>query len=307
VESTLQAGHIFGADGAFSTIRSFLQRRTRFDYCQTYSSQAYKELAMPPTQSGDWPLQPNALHIWPRGQHMLIAFPNMDQSFTCSLHMPYEGKISYASVRSDQDVVQLFHSSFPDVIDLIPGLAEEYMSHPHNAMVTIRCNPWVIEDKFVLIGDAAHAIYPSYGQGTNAGSEDCRILFEALAEHNHNWGAALADYQRLRKPNADAIADLSERHFVELRDLVGDQYFLLRKEVERRINKLYPDKFQDLYSMITFSTMPYVDALDIDRQQRVLVDRLMAAEDFERRWHSGESDNLIHEMMNSQPCEPISL
>jgi kynurenine 3-monooxygenase len=161
----------------------------------------------------------------------------------------------------------------------------------------------VIEDKVILIGDAAHAIFPSYGQGANAGSEDCRVLFESLERQGHDWSRALADYQALRKPNADAIADLSVRHFIELRDLVGDARFLLRKEVERRINKLYPHKFQDLYSMVTFTTMPYVDALDIDQQQRVLVDNIMATQEFDRRWLSGEGDNIIQEIMNPQSCE----
>jgi len=302
-ESTYPAGIVFGADGAYSAVRSFVQRRPRFDYSQVYSTQAYKEMSMPPAANGDWPLQPNALHIWPRGQHMLIAFANTGHSFTVALHMPYEGKISFASVRSGEDVTQLFRDSFPDAIGLMPKLVEEYLGHPHNSMVTIRCNPWVFEDKVALIGDAAHAIYPSYGQGANAGSEDCRVLLESLERHGHHWGRALAEYQALRKPNADAIADLSDRHFVELRDLVGDRRFQLRKEVERRINKLYPERFRDLYSMVTFTTMPYVDALETDRQQSVVVDGILAADDFERRWRCGDIDGMIHDAMTSDSRE----
>jgi kynurenine 3-monooxygenase len=229
---------------------------------------------------------------------MLIAFPNTDHSFTCSLHMPHQGPVSYASVRSGRDLTELFEKSFPDAIGLLPRLGEEFMFRPHNSMVTIRCSPWIVEDSVALIGDAAHAIYPSYGQGANAGAEDCRVLLECLEAQHHDWSSALAQYEALRKPNADAIADLSEQHFIELRDLVGDSTFLLRKEVERRINKLYPDKFRDLYSMVTFTTMPYLDAVEMDRQMQVLVDRIISTEDFAHEWNSGRRDPMIREIMD---------
>jgi kynurenine 3-monooxygenase len=296
--SSRQTRHIFAADGAFSTVRYFSQRRSRFDFSQVYSTQAYKELTMPALANGDWPLDPNVLHIWPRGNYMLIGFPNTDHTFTCSLHMPYEGEISHGSMRSAEEGLALFRKSFADAIPLMPNLAEEYIAHPPNAMVTIRCNPWTFEDKLVLIGDAAHAIYPSYGQGANAGAEDCRVLMECLERHGHQWLPALQEFQALRKPNADAIADLSDRHFIELRDLVGDPQFLLRKEVERRINRLYPESFKDLYSMVTFTDMPYVDALRIDQRQRVLVERILAYQHLDRMWQSGEIDAVIHEVMN---------
>jgi len=283
-----------------------LQRRTGFNYSQTYSAQAYKELSMPATATGDWPLEPNALHIWPRGHHMLIAFPNADRTFTCSLHMPCEGRGSHALLRSGKDVLRLFRNEFPDAVDLMPRLVDDYLRRPQTAMVTIRCSPWTIGEKVIFIGDAAHAIYPSYGQGANAGFEDCRILMECLERHGHSWKPALAEYQALRKVNTDAIADLSDRHFIELRDLVGDQRFLLRKEVERRINKLYPDKFKDLYSMVTFTTMPYADAMKVDQRQKMLVDQVLGSDDFEQLWRHNKIDAAIHQIMRAQELEPVS-
>jgi kynurenine 3-monooxygenase len=300
VESSCQAERIFAADGAFSTLRYLVQRRTRFDYSQVFSTQAYREMAMPAKASGDWPLEPHAIHIWPRKNYMLIGFPNTDRSFTCSLHLPWEGDISHASLRTEADVAKLFAKSFHDAVPLMPNFARDFISHPPNSMNTIRCSPWIFKDRLVLIGDAAHAIYPSYGQGANAGFEDCRILFESLERHGHLWPAALREYQTLRKPNADAIADLSERHFIELRDLVGDPRFLLRKEIERRINKLYPDRFRDLYSMVTFTAVPYVDALRLHEKQRIVVDQILEIDDCERKLHSGEVDGLIHELMNRE-------
>jgi kynurenine 3-monooxygenase len=299
-ESTRRAERIFAADGAFSALRYFAQRRTCFDYSQIYSTQAYKEMTMPASASGDWPLEVHAIHIWPRKDYMLIAFPNTDHTFTCSLHLPWQGDISYNSIRSEIDIAQLFAKSFPDAMPLMPNLDHEFIAHRPNAMVTVRCNPWVFDDKLILIGDAAHAIYPSYGQGANAGFEDCRILIECLKRHDHEWCAALREYQALRKPNTDAIADLSERHFIELRDLVGDRQFLLRKEIERLINKLYPDRFRDLYSMVTFTTMSYVDALRFYEKQRFLVDRILEIDDCGHKLRSGEIGGLIHELMNQE-------
>lgn len=299
-ESSRRAERIFAADGAFSTLRYLAQRRTGFDYSQVYCTQAYKEMVMPAAGGGDWPLDAHAIHIWPRKNYMLIGFPNTDHTFTCSLHLPWEGEISHASIRSEACVAQLFANSFPDALPLMPDFARDFIAHPPNSMITIRCSPWSFEDKLILIGDAAHAIYPSYGQGANAGFEDCRILFECLERHSHEWSPALREYQALRKPNADAIADLSELHFIELRDLVSDRQFLLRKEIERKINKLYPERFKDLYSMVTFTTMPYVDALRLHEKQRVIVDRILEVDDCDRKLHSGEVDQLIHELMNRE-------
>ncbi len=293
-EFTRAAERIVAADGAFSPVRGLALRHKRFDYSQEYSSQAYKELHMPPRADGSWAMEKNALHIWPRGDYMLIAFPNADASFTCSLHLPWEGELSHAALREDADVLRLFESSFPDALPLLPDLLRDVRQSPPSAMATIRCQPWALGPHVVLIGDAAHAVLPSYGQGANAGFEDCRLLAEALERHGHDWGAAVRDFQARRKPDADAIAQLCQEHFVELRALVGDARFLLRKEVERRLNQLCPQRFLDLYSMVSFTHMTYVEALLADQRQRHVVDGLLATYDFERRFRAGKGDALLH-------------
>lgn len=286
---------VFGSDGAHSIVRSQMQKK-RFDYCQHYWQQGYKELGVPSSTEG-WTSEKNVLHIWPRGGYMLIGFPNTDGSFTCSLHVPFEGPISFEAIKTQADLLGLFESSFPDVIERAPNIVEDFFRNPPNPMVTIKCSPWTFHDRVSLIGDAAHAIYPSYGQGANAGFEDCVTLDECLDEHGEDWKTVLTEYEKRRKPNTDAIADLCVEHFIELRDLVGDSRFLLRKDIERRINLRYPEKYKDLYSMITFTCMPYTEALRIDGEQRAILNRLMEVEAIQDKLASGEITSLIDEAM----------
>ena len=293
------ADRIFGSDGAHSVVRLQMQKKNRFDFCQQYWQQGYKELHVPASNEG-WTAEKNALHIWPRGGYMLIGFPNTDGSFTCSLHIPFEGPLSFEAIRTQSDLFGLFESTFPDCVDLMPNLAEDFFTNQPNSMVTIKCSPWTYRDKVALIGDAAHAIYPSYGQGANAGFEDCLTLDACLDEHGEDWGRVLNEFERRRKPNTDAIADLCVEHFVELRDLVGDSRFLLRKEIERSINLRYPEEYKDLYSMITFTCMPYTEALRIDREQRAILDRIMSAEAVEEKVAGGKIFDLIDEAMRSR-------
>jgi kynurenine 3-monooxygenase len=287
---------IFGADGAYSTARLRMQKKTRFNFSQQYWEQGYKELSVP-LSADSWAAEKNVIHIWPRGNYMLIGFPNTDGSFTCSLHIPFEGPLSFESIKTEADLLALFENSFPDAIPHMPNLAEEFFSRPVNSMVTIKCSPWSYRDKAALIGDAAHTIYPSYGQGANAGFEDCAVLDECMDRYGEDWTALLKDFERQRKPNTDAIADLCVEHFVELRDLVGTPEFLRRKEIERRINRMYPDEYRDLYSMITFTRMPYTEALRTEREQYALVEQLMRVEDIEHKLNSGEVDHLIDGLM----------
>src|SRR5436853_343637 len=178
---TLQkADRLFGCDGAHSVIRMQMQRTSRFNYSQQYWEQGYKELCVPADVTASWAREKNVLHIWPRSNYMLIGFPNNDGSFTCSLHIPFEGKISYEAIRTEQDLRSLFKSAFPDVVDVLPHLVEDFFTNPPNTMITIKCWPWTFEDTAALIGDAAHSIYPSYGQGANAGFEDCQTLYECI-------------------------------------------------------------------------------------------------------------------------------
>jgi kynurenine 3-monooxygenase len=217
---------------------------------------------------------------------MLIGFPNVGGDFTGSLHLPFRGKLSFESLRTETDLRRLFESSFPDVLPVARALFENFFDRPVNRMTTIRCRPWNVQGKIILIGDAAHAIYPSYGQGANAGFEDCRLLQSAM-DHSKNWDEAFTQYEFFRRPNTDAIADLCIEHFVELRDRVADTNFQLRKQVERFVSDILPDSYMPLYFMISFTLIPYAEALEIERRQRGMIDRLMDVDDLRRKIQAG--------------------
>ena len=305
------ANRIFGADGSHSAVRLKMQRGQRFNFLQEYLDQGYKELSVPPAPSGNWALDGNVIHIWPRGHYMLIGFPNLDRSFTLSLHMPFEGEPSFASLRTQEDVLRLFETSFPDALPLLPNLVQDFFGRPEASMVTIRCNPWIYQDKVALIGDAAHAIVPSYGQGANSGFEDCSILGDLLAASGGDWEKTLRTFQALRRPNADAIGDLAREHFHELRYLVGDPHFLLRKRIERRINELFPDRYIPLYNLISFTCVSYVEALRRDREQRTVIDRVLESPDLLEHLESDEIRDRIECLLNetlslpAEPTEPV--
>src|SRR5450631_1309289 len=207
---------ILGADGAFSPVRGRLQKVDRFEYSQSYLAHGYKELHIP-AAAGGFALDPNALHIWPRGSSMMIALPNRDQSFTCTLFWPFAGEHGFESLRTEEEVRAFFGKHYPDAVPLMPTLADDYFQNPTGSLVTVRCSPWHWQDKVCILGDAAHAIVPFYGQGMNAAFEDCLALSQCLAKQPADRGAALAEFQALRKPNADAIADMAIANFVEMR------------------------------------------------------------------------------------------
>ena len=293
-ESRVEADRIFGCDGAFSTVRRRLQRRDLLDYSQSFVPQGYKELRLPAGAGGDWALNRNAIHIWPRGGYMLIGFANLDGSFTLALHLPFEGEPSFASIRSGDDLRALFRRDFPDVLPLLRDLEHDFFAHPVSSMVTIRCSPWTVDGKVALIGDAAHAIVPSYGQGANCGFEDCSVLHDCLESSGGGWEAALAEFEGRRKAEAEAIADLALEHFEELQERLGDAEFLLRKRIELRIAELHPDRYASLYSMISFTGLSYVEARRKDLEQRAIVDRILATPDIERALEAGQADQRIH-------------
>lgn len=246
---------IFGTDGAFSAVRNAMMKTDLFNYSQEYLSHSYKELNMKPNPGGQWKMEKNALHIWPRKKFMLIALPNLDGSFTCTLFLPRTGDESFQAIQSEAEVTQFFEKYFSDVIPFMPDFVSEYLNNPTSSLVTIKCYPWVAASSFCLLGDAAHAIVPFYGQGMNCGFEDCAILDQLI--ENENWENILPRFQQLRKPNADAIAELANKNFIEMRDLVADPYFLARKKIEAKINELYPDQFVPLYSLVSFGNTPY--------------------------------------------------
>ena len=254
------SGSIIGADGAFSAVRGQFQFRDRFSYSQSYLEHGYKELYIPPGPGGSFQMEPNALHIWPRGGYMMIALPNQDGSFTCTLFWPFEGATGFAAIKTDAELLRFFQATYPDAVRLMPTLAHDFFANPTSSLVTVRCAPWHLGDSAVLLGDAAHAIVPFYGQGANAAFEDCVTLDECLRS-SQDRRTAFATFEKQRKVHADAIADLALANFVEMRDHVASTGFLFKKRVEKVLHRLLPNSFVPLYTMISFSRVPYADAV----------------------------------------------
>lgn len=288
--------YIIGADGAFSAVRGAFQITDRFDYSQDYIDHGYKELHIPPGAAGSFQLEKNALHIWPRESFMMIALPNPDGSFTCTLFFPFEGPVSFSKLTRDSEIQHFFDSTFPDAAKLMPTLLEDYNTNPTSSLVTVRCYPWV-KNNTLLIGDAAHAIVPFFGQGMNAGFEDCRILNDLLNQHDDNWQMVLTGFQNERKKNADAIAQLALNNFIEMRDLVADADFLLRKKIEARLHQLYPNQWIPLYSMVTFhDTMPYSVAYETGQKQKKIMDEVMKRPGIEKDWEALDFKAIIESL-----------
>jgi kynurenine 3-monooxygenase len=290
---TERAEILIGADGAFSKVRAAMQRLDRFDYSQDYLRHGYKELSLPPAADGGvapapdpggggtlapgldggFALAPDALHIWPRRTFMMIALPNLDRTFTCTLFWPFEGNPSFGSLQSEAAVRAFFQETFPDFVPLMPDLDREYAQNPVGSLVTVRCKPWHAGGRAVLIGDACHAVVPFYGQGMNAAFEDCTVLNACMARHAPDWEAAFREYQSLRKENVDTLADMALDNFIEMRDRVGSRSFLVKKAVGRMLHRLFPRWYVPLYTMATFTRMPYTGAVRRARHQ----DRVVAA------------------------------
>ncbi len=288
---------IFGSDGAFSAARLTHQmQHDRFQYQQYYIDFGYKELTIPAGANGEFLMEKNALHIWPRGNYMLIALPNMDGSFTCTLFFPFEGDPSFASLNSKEKVRSFFNTTFSDAAKLMPTLEEDFFNNATASLVTVKCFPWIREDKFALIGDAAHAIVPFFGQGMNCGFEDCSVLNQLITKHVHNWNTILQEYQTLRKPDGDAIATLALNNFVEMRDKVADTTFLLQKKIEAQFSAKYPDKWTPAYSMVTFSpNIRYSEALEKGNAQQSIMDEIMQIENISEIWNSEHIENIMLE------------
>jgi len=279
---------IIGTDGAFSAVRNRLQKTDRFNYSQFYLGHGYKELVIPSAPDGVHQIDPNALHIWPRGGFMLIALANLDGSFTVTLFLPFEGNNSFEQLKNDKAVEKFFKKEFPDALELMPGLLNGFNTNPMGSLVTVRSYPWNYNDKIMLMGDAAHAIVPFYGQGMNAGFEDCSVLNELMQTHHNSWAAVMPAYTQARKRNGDAIADLAFRNFIEMRDLTAHPEFLLRKKIEARFTKKHPKKWLPLYSQVTFSHIPYADAVANAKIQDEIMDLVMELDDIEINWDSDE-------------------
>lgn len=292
-EQTATFDRIFGTDGAFSAARTRLQKTNRFNYSQYYLSHGYKELVIPANEDGSHKIDPNALHIWPRGEFMLIALANLDGSFTCTLFFPYEGETSFDSIKTGDDVMKFFSETFADAVPLMPTLVDDYFENPTSSLVTIKCSPWNYSDKVMLMGDASHAIVPFYGQGMNSGFEDCTVFDQVFEACEGDWPSAFEQFSRERKPDADAISDLALRNYIEMRDLTGDPMFLLRKKIEKRIFEKHPDKWMPLYSQVTFSHIPYHEALAEGKRQDQIMEKIMAKPNIKDVWDSVEIEHEI--------------
>ena len=300
VKSEVQSELVFGSDGAYSASRLQLQFTELYNYSQSYLEHGYKELTIEAGADGSFQLEKNVLHIWPRGGYMLIALPNIDGTFTCTLFFPYKGNPSFEILQDEKSLVTFFNEIFPDVMPLMPNLVRDFFANPTGSLMTVRCFPWIFENKLMLIGDAAHAIVPFYGQGMNCGFEDCAVLDGLIEKHNHDWNKIMPEYQQLRKPAADGIAELAINNFIEMRDLVGQPDFLLRKKIEARFNGKYPNDWMPLYSMVTFSEIPYHIALAEGKRQDKVMEQVMAMPDIESKWDSEEAEHLILKLNAAQ-------
>jgi kynurenine 3-monooxygenase len=299
---------LFGADGAYSAARlAHMLQHEKFEYHQYYIDCGYKELSIPAGKGGEFLLHKNALHIWPRKNYMLIALPNTDGSFTGTFFFPFEDRqgdtigqedLSFEKLTSIEAVNKFFNDSFPDVASFIPDLPQQFFNNPTSSLVTVKCFPWIREDKFCLIGDAAHAIVPFFGQGMNAGFEDCSVLNDLIERYDHNWATILKQFQTLRKPDADAIADLAVNNFTEMQEKTADAHFLLQKKIEAKLHEKYPDMWIPAYSQVTFSPqIRYSEALQNSRRQEAIMQEVMQMPEIESRWDSEEVMNSILEKL----------
>jgi len=276
---TVRGDVVLGTDGAHSIVRRRMQRLDRFDFSQDYLSHGYKELTIPAGPGGSFPMERNALHIWPRGGHMMIALPNRDGSFTCTLFWPHDGPNSFAALRTRGEIEGFFAREFPDAVPLLPDLADQYMANPVGSLVTIRCRPWHHHGRVALLGDACHAVVPFHGQGANCAFEDCVVLDEVLRERAGppDWERVFTRFEALRKANADALADLSLANFVEMRDHTASKIFRARKALEKTLYRLFPRSFMPQYMMISFSRIPYAETIRRARRQGRIVKAAAAA------------------------------
>jgi kynurenine 3-monooxygenase len=274
---------IFGTDGAFSAIRYGIMKQPMFNYSQTYLEHGYKELNIEANLDGSFKLATEVLHIWPRGNFMIIALPNPEGNFTCTLFLPFKGDVSFEKLNTDAQIIDFFETYFKDIIPLMPDYLEQFHKNPTSTLITVRTDPWHYENTLV-IGDAAHAIVPFYGQGMNCGFEDCTILDQLADEYQENWGTVFQKMSENRIQDANAIATLALRNFVEMRDLVGDPKFLLRKKISAWLHEHFPTRFTPTYTMVSFSDTPYHLALAEELKQDEFFKEILSISDVENTW-----------------------
>lgn len=292
---------VFATDGAFSAVRyQGMQKTDKFNYSQQYIPDGYREILLPANADGSFKMKSETLHIWPRGRFMLIALPNFDGSFTCTLFMPFEGhEYCFDNLTTKEKVNKFFESVFPDFYAMMPDIADTWEQHPLSSLAIIRCYPWV-SGKVALMGDAAHATVPFFGQGMNAGFEDCSIMFELMNQHGNNWEKVFSDYQKMRKPNGDAVQDLSLQNYIVMRDKVADADFQLLQKVERKINALYPDSYFPLYSMVSFTGIEYKVALEKGNAQEEMVKEFIKTYSINTDTNDADVEQKIHQFIKNK-------
>ncbi len=295
--SESKADVVFATDGAFSAVRYHAMQKTdRFDYSQKYIDDGYKEILLPANADGSYRLEKNSLHIWPRGRYMLIALPNLDGSFTCTLFMPVKGFTpSFSDLTNKEAVNKFFKETFTDFFELMPNVGDVWEDYPLSSLAIVRCFPWHVNNT-VLMGDAAHATVPFFGQGMNCGFEDCTVMWELMQQYDHNWEQILPEYEVLRKPNGDAVQDLSLDNYLVMRDKVADPKYQFMKKVERRIAELYPADFFPQYSMVSFTDISYHIAYTKGNEQEKMLMQFIA----DHKLEPGASDNTIDQEIHNK-------
>lgn len=267
----LEADLIIGTDGAGSVLRKsyFMERKFLFSFSQEYLTHGYKELSILPDSKGDFRIFKNALHIWPRGDYMLIALPNLDGSFTVTLFLAYEGgEYNFNNLLSPEIVEEFFRKDFPDVLEHMPNLIKDFFENPTSPLGTVKCSPWYYKGKTLLMGDAAHAIVPFYGQGMNASFEDVVEFDQVLDKYEGDWETIFKTFSEQRKKDTDAIADLAIDNFHEMKDHVANPIFRKKRQIEMALEKNFPLQYSSKYSMVTFDeNMGYHEAMTIGRAQ----------------------------------------
>jgi len=295
---SVQGDLIVGADGAGSAVRRTLMGKPRFDFSQKFIDSGYKEVHIPAAEDGSPQLNIDALHIWPRREFMLMGLANTDNGFTGTVFAPFTGEFGLDQLKTGKDGLRYFEKYFKDAIPLIPDLEEQWENNPTSALACIRCNPYHWNHNIMLIGDAAHATVPFYGEGMNGSLEDVRVFLELLDEHgDENMQKVLEIYTEQRVPAGNALVDLSLRNFIEMRDLVADPSFQLRKKIERKVQASHPDKWTPLYTQVKFTNIPYHEAKAQGEKHDLIMEEILKTENIEECWDSPEVAQSVLDLL----------
>jgi len=292
-EIELPFNRVIGCDGSASILRKSIVEKANIQYVKKPLGHGYKELTIPPLKSGKFRIEPNALHIWPRGNHMLIALPNNDCSFTCTLFFPMTGATSFETVKTEKDILDLFQSQFHDAIKLIPNLVEDFQKNSTGDLASVYCKPWHLGDKALLIGDAAHAVVPFFGQGMNASFQDCSTLAKLMGQNKNDWKTIFNTFSSVQVENGHAIADMAIENYLEMRDHVNDTEYKKRRNVELKLERMFPGQFIPRYSMVSFHQIPYAEVYQRGGKQFKIIGDVLKADP------SGQSidKDMVEKMM----------